>query len=101
MSTSARTSRTCPRCATGRGTADFVSTSVYLASSEGQSGKSAVAVGILDQLSRRVSRVAVFRPVVRTAKADDDHVLDLLLSRLERTADSSAPLTAAEASGVF
>jgi phosphate acetyltransferase len=76
-------------------------TSVYLASSEGQSGKSAVAVGILDQLSRRVGRVAVFRPVVRTPEAKDDHVLDLLLSQLEPGGDSPAPLTAQEASGVF
>ena len=75
--------------------------SVYLASSEGQSGKSAVAVGILDQLSRRVGRVGVFRPVVRTANADEDHVLDLLVSRLEPTGDSPAPLTAREAAGVF
>ena len=78
-----------------------MATSVYLASSEGQSGKSAVAVGILDQLSRRVGRVAVFRPVVRTADADEDHVLDLLLSRLERAGDSAALLTAHEAAGVF
>jgi phosphate acetyltransferase len=76
-------------------------TSIYLASSEGQSGKSAVAVGILDQLSRRVGRVAVFRPVVRTPEAKDDHVLDLLLSQLEPGGDSPAPLTAQEASGVF
>ena len=78
-----------------------MATSVYLASSEGQSGKSAVAVGILHQLSRRVGRVAVFRPVVRTADADDDHVLDLLLSRLERSGDSAAPVTPHEAAGVF
>ena len=78
-----------------------MATSVYLASSEGQSGKSAVAVGILHQLSRRVGRVAVFRPVVRTADADDDHVLDLLLSRLERSGDSVAPVTPHEAAGVF
>ena len=76
-------------------------TSVYLASSEGQSGKSAVAVGILDQLSRRVGRVAVFRPVVRTPEAKDDHVLDLLLSQLEPGGDALAPVTAQEAAGVF
>ncbi|HWI34125.1 MAG TPA: phosphate acetyltransferase, partial [Lapillicoccus sp.] len=58
-------------------------------------------VGILDQLNRRVGRVAVFRPVVRTPEADDDHVLDLLLSRLEPGGDGPAPLTAQEASGVF
>ena len=60
-----------------------VSTSVYLASSEGMSGKSAVALGILDQLSRRVERVGVFRPIVRAKDASSDHVLELLLSRLD------------------
>ncbi len=77
-----------------------LTTSLYLASSEGWSGKSAVAVGFLDQLSRRVGRVGVFRPILRTPRAEDDHVLDLLLSRLE-TAGDGAPLTAHEAAGVF
>jgi phosphate acetyltransferase len=71
-----------------------VATSVYLASSEGLSGKSAVALGILDQLSRRVERVGVFRPIVRSESAATDHVLELLLSRLDTT------LTPEEASGV-
>ncbi len=39
--------------------------SVYVAGVEGFTGKSAVALGVLEQLSRRVARVAVFRPVVR------------------------------------
>jgi len=60
-----------------------VATSVYLASSEGLSGKSAIALGLLDQLSRRVGRVGVFRPIVRAKDAASDHVLDLLLSRLD------------------
>jgi len=71
-----------------------VATSVYLASSEGLSGKSAIALGLLDQLSRRVGRVGVFRPIVRAKDAAGDHVLDLLLSRLE------ADLSAQVASGV-
>jgi len=71
-----------------------VATSVYLASSEGLSGKSAIALGLLDQLSRRVGRVGVFRPIVRARDAAGDHVLDLLLSRLE------ADLSAQVASGV-
>ncbi len=78
-----------------------LTTSLYIASSEGWSGKSAVALGFLDQLSRRVGRVGVFRPILRTARAEDDHVLDLMLSRLETGADASAPLTAQEAAGVF
>jgi len=71
-----------------------VATSVYLASSEGLSGKSAIALGLLDQLSRRVGRVGVFRPIVRARDAAGDHVLDLLLFRLE------ADLSAQVASGV-
>ena len=39
--------------------------SVYVASVEGYTGKSAVALGVLDELSRRVERVGVFRPIVR------------------------------------
>lgn len=39
--------------------------SVYVASVEGSTGKSTVALGVLQQLSRRVERVGVFRPIVR------------------------------------
>ena len=71
-----------------------MATRVYLASSEGLSGKSAIALGLLDQLSRRVGRVGVFRPIVRSQDSASDHVLDLLLSRLD------AGLTHVAASGV-
>ncbi|MEO3935352.1 phosphate acetyltransferase [Dermatophilaceae bacterium Soc4.6] len=71
-----------------------MATSLYLASAEGFSGKSAVALGLLDQLSRRVGRVGVFRPIVRTDDPAADHVLALLLSRL------GTGLTAADAAGV-
>src|SRR5687767_15906373 len=57
--------------------------SVYVASTEGYSGKSTVALGLLEQLSRRVERVGVFRPVVRADSAETDgrdYVLDLLIS---------------------
>ncbi len=59
-------------------------TSVYVASAEGNSGKSTVALGVLEQLSRRVERVGVFRPIVRAdvaASGGRDYVLDLLTSR--------------------
>ncbi|MEU4293801.1 DRTGG domain-containing protein, partial [Kribbella sp. NPDC026596] len=55
--------------------------SVYVASVEGSTGKSTVALGLLQQLSRRVDRVAVFRPIVRPDIATHggrDYVLDLL-----------------------
>ncbi len=57
--------------------------SVYVATVEGFTGKSAVALGLLEQLSRRVERVAVFRPIVRSAPSlggERDYVLDLLVS---------------------
>ncbi|HET6742927.1 MAG TPA: AAA family ATPase, partial [Kribbella sp.] len=58
--------------------------SVYVASVEGTTGKSTVALGVLHQLARRVRRVAVFRPVVRADTATHggrDYVLDLLISQ--------------------
>nr|WP_306239220.1 phosphate acetyltransferase [Ornithinimicrobium cryptoxanthini] len=69
-----------------------VPTSLYLASAESRSGKSAVALGLLAQLTRLGGRVGVFRPIVQ----DDvpDHVLQLLLPR------ASSPLGEAEAVGV-
>ena len=55
--------------------------SVYVASVEGFTGKSTVALGVLEQLSRRVERVGVFRPIVRADRdvhGGRDYVLDLL-----------------------
>ncbi|MFD1722581.1 phosphate acetyltransferase [Amnibacterium endophyticum] len=63
-----------------------MSQTIYVASAEGHTGKSAVALGLMEALTRRVGRVGVFRPVSRSA--DGDYVLDLLLDRA--TADVSA-----------
>jgi phosphate acetyltransferase len=60
-----------------------MASSVYVAGVEGFTGKSAVALGLLEILSRRVQHVSVFRPVVRTeatAGHTHDYVLDLLVS---------------------
>ncbi|MEV8376069.1 phosphate acetyltransferase [Kribbella sp. NPDC056861] len=57
--------------------------SVYVASVEGYTGKSTVALGVLQQLSKRVERVSVFRPIVRPDTelyGGRDYVLDLLIS---------------------
>ena len=57
--------------------------SVYVASAEGYTGKSTVALGVLEQLSRCVERVGVFRPIVRGdlgAHHGRDYVLELLTS---------------------
>src|SRR4051812_25389090 len=57
-------------------------TSVYVASAEGYTGKSTVALGLLEQLTRSVERVGIFRPIVRGDSVADspDYVLDLLTS---------------------
>ena len=60
-----------------------MASSVYVAAVEGFAGKSTVALGVLEQLSKRVERVAVFRPVVREQGAVD-YVLDLGLARRRR-----------------
>ncbi len=69
-----------------------MSTSLYLASAESRSGKSAVALGVLEQLTRLGGRVGVFRPIVQAGAPDP--LLDLLLPR------SSSPLSAEQAVGV-
>ncbi|QDZ16272.1 phosphate acetyltransferase [Humibacter ginsenosidimutans] len=52
--------------------------SVYITSVEGRTGKSTVALGVVDLLLRQGRRVGVFRPIARTATGAD-YVLDLLL----------------------
>lgn len=52
--------------------------SIYISSAEGHSGKSSIALGVLDTLSHEVERVGVFRPIARSA-TERDYVLDLLL----------------------
>ncbi len=56
-----------------------MSRSVYIASPEGLSGKSAVALGLVDLFSRRVGRVGIYRPIVDTVEPIDP-VVELLLA---------------------
>ncbi|MFT4085997.1 MAG: phosphate acetyltransferase [Gordonia sp. (in: high G+C Gram-positive bacteria)] len=53
--------------------------SVYIASSEGDSGKSTVALGVLVHLAATGGRVGVFRPISRAASGERDYILDLLI----------------------
>jgi len=53
--------------------------SIYITSSEGDTGKSTVALGMVDLLSRTVARLGVFRPVARSTETPD-YVLELLLA---------------------
>lgn len=54
--------------------------SIYLTSAEGRTGKSAIAIGVLDALLAGAPRVGVFRPLIRSGSSRD-RVLELLLSR--------------------
>jgi phosphate acetyltransferase len=53
--------------------------SIYVTSAEGHSGKSSVALGMLDTMLRGIERVGVFRPVARSTD-ERDYVLELLLA---------------------
>ncbi|MEE6280728.1 phosphate acetyltransferase [Georgenia sp. MJ170] len=53
--------------------------SIYIASPEGHTGKSTIALGLVDLFVRRVERVGIFRPVVMGGD-EHDKVLELLLS---------------------
>ncbi|MBS1898245.1 MAG: phosphate acetyltransferase [Actinobacteria bacterium] len=67
--------------------------SILITSIEGHSGKSLIALGVIDALSRATARVGVFRPVTRASDGTDD-VLEMLLSR------SGIGLPAADCIGV-
>lgn len=52
--------------------------SILITSAEGHSGKSTVALGVLEALSHATARVGVFRPVARST-SERDYVLEMLL----------------------
>ncbi|WP_166869452.1 phosphate acetyltransferase [Salinibacterium sp. ZJ70] len=56
-----------------------MSTRIYLTSAEGRTGKSTVAVGLLETLKSSVARVGIFRPIVRAGEARD-YVLELMVA---------------------
>ena len=55
-----------------------MSTRIFIASAEGHTGKSSIAIGVLQTLTRRIERVGVFRPISRST-TERDYVLELLL----------------------
>jgi phosphate acetyltransferase len=55
-----------------------VAGSIYITSAEGNTGKSTIALGVLDTLAHTVERVGVFRPIARST-TERDYVLELLL----------------------
>jgi phosphate acetyltransferase len=52
---------------------------VYVASPEGDTGKSTIALGILHRLTATVAKVGVFRPITRLGESRD-YILELLLA---------------------
>ncbi len=55
------------------------SSAIYVASPEGDTGKSTIALGILHRLAATVARVGVFRPITRLGERRD-YILELLLA---------------------
>ncbi len=70
-----------------------MSNSIYVAAPEGRTGKSMVAVGMIEALTRTVSSVGVFRPVV--ASGSEDAILHTLISQpgVEQTYDEAVGVT--------
>src|ERR1700761_216921 len=58
-----------------------VTSGLYIAAPEGDTGKSTIALGILHRLAATVARVGVFRPITRADSEDRDYILDLLLAQ--------------------
>ncbi|MEV5648333.1 phosphate acetyltransferase [Nocardia sp. NPDC052254] len=58
--------------------AETAPSTVYIASLEGDTGKSTVALGMLQLLSATTPRVGVFRPIMRTDHGSD-YILELLV----------------------
>ena len=74
---------------------------MYIASPEGWTGKSAVALGLLDALTREVGSVGVFRPLTdpTSAAPGGDVIIDLLISQpgINETYDEALGVTYDEA----
>jgi phosphate acetyltransferase len=74
-----------------------VGRSVYVASPEGLTGKSAVALGLLDALTREVGSVGVFRPLTAAGSGGDDIdlIVDLLVNQpgISQTYDEAIGVT--------
>jgi phosphate acetyltransferase len=59
---------------------DGRASSIYIASPEGDTGKSTIALGVVHRLAATVARVGVFRPITRPGEARD-YILELLLTQ--------------------
>ncbi|MDH6243864.1 phosphate acetyltransferase [Mycobacterium sp. OTB74] len=57
-------------------------TAIYIASPEGDTGKSTIALGLLHRLAATVARVGVFRPITRSDPGNGSEVGDYILEML-------------------
>jgi phosphate acetyltransferase len=80
-----------------------VSRSVYVASPEGLTGKSAVALGLLDALLREVGSVGIFRPLTTLGGSgpdeEVDHIVEMLVAQpgTDQTYEEALGVTYAQA----
>ncbi|WP_024795802.1 phosphate acetyltransferase [Tomitella biformata] len=59
-------------------TAEPRASSIFIASPEGNTGKSTIALGLLHLLAASAARVGVFRPIARSTE-EPDYILELML----------------------
>ncbi|QSB04067.1 phosphate acetyltransferase [Natronoglycomyces albus] len=64
--------------------------SLYLASLDASSGKSAIALGVMEQLTKQTGSVAVFRPIVRDEHPESGDPIITLLRQRYRLGDHYA-----------
>ncbi|PRC47055.1 phosphate acetyltransferase, partial [Mycobacterium sp. ITM-2017-0098] len=57
------------------------SSAIYIASPEGDTGKSTIALGIVHRLAATFATVGVFRPITRGDGEPRDYILELLLDQ--------------------
>ncbi|WP_052070932.1 phosphate acetyltransferase [Rhodococcoides fascians] len=77
----------------GTDASDMYPSSIYIASPEGDSGKSTIALGVLQMLAATAARVGVFRPIARSTD-EPDYILELLVEH------TTADLTYEQSLGV-
>ncbi|MGV8872718.1 MAG: phosphate acetyltransferase [Rhodococcus sp. (in: high G+C Gram-positive bacteria)] len=74
-------------------TSGIYPSSIYVASPEGDTGKSTIALGVLQMLAATAARVGVFRPIARSTD-EPDYILELLVEH------TTADLTYEQSLGV-
>ena len=72
---------------------NVVTRSVYVAAPEGHTGKSVIALGVLDTILREVESVGVFRPLVRAGERDG--ILEMMLAQpgIDQSYDDAVGIT--------